>query len=386
MLEDDFYRYLWDGGVTAHGFNPYAYAPADVLREGSAGTHPLGALADDAGAVLERVNHPHLRTIYPPVAQAAFALAHVIGPWSLTAWRVVLAAFDGAVLIMLAALLRRLDLPPVWIVLYWWNPLVVKEVFNAAHMDVMTVPFVLGAVWCAVARRYVGAAALLALAAGCKVWPVLLLPVILRPLMAWRRRSILQLGAALAVFALLTAAMAVPVYASRLDATSGFVAYGRRWEMNDALYMLFVWAVRYLPPLAGGAAYGHQAARLCAGAVLLAWTIWVVRRPPARREELFGQALAVAAAAFLLSPTQFPWYYLWVLPFLVLRPRLSLLLLTALLPLYYLRFHCQALELAGAATGAVWFFDYGIVWLEYLPVLALLAVEWWRGPVPQRYR
>ena len=31
ILEDDYYRYLWDGGVTANGFNPYAYTPDDVF-------------------------------------------------------------------------------------------------------------------------------------------------------------------------------------------------------------------------------------------------------------------------------------------------------------------------------------------------------------------
>jgi len=27
ILEDDFYRYFWDGGVLANGFNPYNYSP-----------------------------------------------------------------------------------------------------------------------------------------------------------------------------------------------------------------------------------------------------------------------------------------------------------------------------------------------------------------------
>ena len=39
ILEDDFYRYLWDGAVLAHGFNPYAYAPGAVAS-GSASVPP----------------------------------------------------------------------------------------------------------------------------------------------------------------------------------------------------------------------------------------------------------------------------------------------------------------------------------------------------------
>ncbi|MCG8692392.1 MAG: hypothetical protein MI806_14385, partial [Minwuiales bacterium] len=63
ILEDDFYRYLWDGAVTSHGINPYAHAP------GAAATPPdLGMLAAQSGDIVERVNYPGLRTIYPPVA------------------------------------------------------------------------------------------------------------------------------------------------------------------------------------------------------------------------------------------------------------------------------------------------------------------------------
>ncbi|MGD8779206.1 MAG: hypothetical protein PVH88_09635 [Ignavibacteria bacterium] len=36
VLEDDFYRYLWDGAVTANGINPYEHAP---LRKYKMKTH-----------------------------------------------------------------------------------------------------------------------------------------------------------------------------------------------------------------------------------------------------------------------------------------------------------------------------------------------------------
>jgi hypothetical protein len=57
-----------------------------------------------------------------------------------------------------------------------------------------------------------------------------------------------------------------------------------------------------------------------------------------------------------------------MLPLLALRPRLSLMLLTVVLPLYRLRFYF-------AARGAAGVFDNGIVWLEYAPVWGLLLWE-----------
>jgi hypothetical protein len=74
------------------------------------------------------------------------------------------------------------------------------------------------------------------------------------------------------------------------------------------------------------------------------------------------------SAFFLLSPTQFPWYYLWLVPFLALSPRASMLSLTATLPLYYLRFHFEY-------RGNVAPFDNGIVWLEFAPAFILLLWE-----------
>jgi hypothetical protein len=70
---------------------------------------------------------------------------------------------------------------------------------------------------------------------------------------------------------------------------------------------------------------------------------------------------------FMLSPTQFPWYYLWLVPLLALKPSWALLALTVTLPVYYLRYPLEALG------EAVWF-DYGLVWLEFVPIWLLLGM------------
>ena len=71
VLEDDFYRYLWDGAVIAGGMNPYEFAPAQIAAPDA--PVALQRLAIEAGGVFERINHPELKTIYPPVAQFWFA-------------------------------------------------------------------------------------------------------------------------------------------------------------------------------------------------------------------------------------------------------------------------------------------------------------------------
>ncbi len=372
MLEDDYYRYLWDGGVTASGSNPYAYAPEQFLTDGEV-LHvvppSLARLARQSGEVIDRVNHPHLRTVYPPVSQAAFALAHWIRPWSLLSWRVVLLGFDVATLGLLAMVVHELRLPLLWLAVYWWNPILVKEIFNSGHMDIVVLPFVLGALWLMMRRRPLWATGCLGIAMATKIWPLVLGPVIWRSLVRQWRRLIL----AVSLLALLGGVMLAPIYGAGLDRQSGFLVYGQYWEMNDAFFMLVLWGMEALARLMGYAAsYGGWGARMVVAMVLVGWIGWLVRRDHRTSIELWERSLLIVAAVFLLSPAQFPWYYVWIIPFLAIRPRRSLLLLTALLPLYYLRFHFNLHERVGI-------FDYGIVWFEYVPVWYLLIREWRAG-------
>jgi hypothetical protein len=370
-LEDDYYRYLWDGAVAANGINPYAYAPGQTLEDTPSSKVPpvLKELAIESQIVVQRVNHPNLRTIYPPVAQIAFAAAYWLRPWSIVAWRLILLLFDSATLVILIMILRTLGLPLSWTSVYYLNPVLLKEIFNSCHMDVIVLPFVLGAVFLAARRKYEWAAMCLAAAMGAKVWPVVLLPIVLRPILGDLRRLLLSLF----LFAVIGCAMFLPVYTSGLDAESGFIAYGHQWEMNDALFMLFVWISKFTLKVMGFSALdGELVARFVVALILAAWIAWLARKKIGESSELFERCVLGIAAIFLLSPVQFPWYYTWIVPFLAVRPRVSLLLLAALLPLYYLRFYFMA-------RGEARLFDYGVVWLEYVPVWFLLAVEWYRG-------
>ncbi len=365
-LEDDYNRYLWDGAVLAHGFNPYAYAPKEIASAPDVIPPALRDLAVEGKKVLHRINYPHLRTIYPPIAQAAFAAAYMLKPWSLMAWRTVILLADLAVLALLLAALQGLNLSPLLVAIYWWNPLVLKEAFNSAHMDVLLIPLTLTALLLSVRHRYLLSAGALALAAGLKLWPVVLLPVIVAPLFRAPKRLILPAG----LFFLLCAVMALPVYLTGLEARSGFTAYGRSWEMNDSLYLLFLWAAQFTVRVVGWEIGSAQIiTRLMVGLILICWIAWLSRDPVDDPRTLWHPALAIVAALFLLSPTQFPWYYLWVVQFLVIAPRPSLLVLNVLLMLYYLRFYFNAHGRAGL-------FDNWMVWIEFGPVWVLLVWEW----------
>lgn len=369
ILEDDAYRYLWDGAVSAAGLSPYQYSPQEALQGGPQLPPAMAALAAEAGQILQRVNHPQFTTIYLPVSQAAFALAYVLGPWSLEAWRLVLLAFDAASLCLLYLLIKRLGLPLMHLAVYWWNPLLIKEIYNSGHMEVVIFPFLLGALLLALHDRRVLAAGALGLAVGAKLWPAILLPVLLRPLL----KHPLALAGGLSLFTAICALMLLPVLAAGLDASAGLVAYAGHWQMNDSAFMLLLWAAKWVVELwDGGAETARWAARVAVALLLAAWTFWLVRRPEQSGAEMVRCCLLATAALFLLSPTQFPWYYLWLLPFLALQPLPPLLWLGVLLPIYYLRFMC-------VAQGQSALYDHWLVWLIYLPVWTGLFWHWRRG-------
>ena len=378
MQEDDFYRYLWDGGKVAHGWNPYGHRPEDVALGMPQVPRALYELGQASGRILERVNHPHLGTIYPPVAQAVFALAHLIAPWSFMALKAVFLAIDFAALGLLLIALRQLGRSPLWATAYWWNPLLIKEAYNSGHMDVLLVPLLLGA-FVLVARRQIVAAMLpLAGAVAVKVWPILLLPLFLCP--RWPHR--MRIAGAGLVFGVAAAALLAPMLGIRaLGGDSGVVQYSMRWEMNDALFMVFPWAASHIGTwleFDWDARTTHRIGRLVAAGLAGLVALAVALRRDTRPQAIASGALVASTALLLVSPTQFPWYYYWVAPFLALRPSPGVLSMTLMLPVYYLKFHYDA-------RGQIDFFHYTVVWFEWLPVWLVLAGELlWRGRRPAR--
>ena len=229
ILENDYHRYFWDGAVVASGMNPYEYSPEEVAEGG--GTEKLKELRRLYGDTLEKVNHPHVKTIYPPVAEFFFAVSYKISPMGTTAWRILLMVFDLVTLGLLFASLKKLGIPRQYSIIYWWNPLLVKEVFNSLHMDVLAFPFVLGAILLFLCERKRLWALVLSFAVGVKLWPALLFGMFLNPLKE-KRQTLLQI----LIFAATVLIIFLPMVAFKLDSTSGIVAYGKSWQNNSPFF------------------------------------------------------------------------------------------------------------------------------------------------------
>ncbi|MCZ6528506.1 MAG: hypothetical protein O6702_07240 [Candidatus Dadabacteria bacterium] len=365
ILEDDYYRYLWDGAVTANGINPYEYSPEEVLG-GTGIPTELSELAEESGEIIHGINHPEVRTIYPPIAQAFFALSYWLDSWSLISWKLILIVFDLATLSLIFNALGILKLPSSYLIIYWWNPLLLKEIFNSAHLDVLVFPFVLSAIIMASQNRYIRSTVTLIIGMGIKLWPVFLLPILLRPIISKPK----ELLSALVVAAISIGILFLPIYLSGLDNSSGFIAYGQSWQNNDSAFRILIYISELsLDLLHYETFHKYTVARFLVIALIAIWIAYITLGKTFKNEDLFKKSLLIIAFVFLISPTQFPWYYTWLIPFLAIKPRFSLLLLTALLPMYYLRYYFEP-------RGEIEIFTNLIVWVEFVPVWILLIWEW----------
>lgn len=364
ILEIDYYRYLWDGAVVNAGYSPYDWSPRQVM----AGTapEPLTRLAEDGSAVVGRINYPHLTTIYPPAAELVFAASQWIKPWDLTVWRLVILAFEIVTVALLFGVLAHVGRSPLWIIVYWWNPIVIFEFSNAAHMDAILLPFLLGALLFALKNRFaVAAMVCLAVATAVKLWPVLLLPTFIRSI---ARRPTAVIAAL--VFTVMTIGLLWPFMAAAFDGDAGLRAYGVSWQRNAALFhVLLGWLRGFLDSIGYFNLDAGRILRTGMGAVVILIALGLNRRPAADPEALVRRLIIVVAALLLLGPTLYPWYYTWMVPFLAIVPSRALLALTVVLPLYRLQFHPWFQDHS-------WVFTDVVVWAEQGPIFVLLLLAW----------
>ncbi|MBI3686056.1 MAG: DUF2029 domain-containing protein [Actinobacteria bacterium] len=291
---DDFYRYLWDGRVQAHGIDPYRYAPIDPaltsLRDPwlfpGPGDHTL-------------INHRAVPTIYPPVAQLYFLLVHLVPGERRLPLQLAAALLAVATSMLLVVATRRTGVDPRAVVWWAWCPTVVLEAGNDAHVDV------LGAFFCVAglavlagrigersagrSRAGLAAGALLGAAVGVKFLPGLLGPALARHRWRWA-----LLGGATAVLAGSYLPHLLAVGPRVFGFLPGYLAEER-----------FSGADRY--PLLGLLLPGPVAA--VAGVAVIAAVALAVwwRADPAR--PVAGGVVLVGVTFCVLAP-EYPWYAL----------------------------------------------------------------------------
>ena len=287
ILEDDYFRYLWDGRTFALSGNPYQLAPLASFHNAS--------IPDRFQIILDNINNPDIPTIYGPVCQLVFLLSYWLSAGSFFPLKLLIIAADLSTVAVLARWLPLRNL-----LLYAWCPLLIKELSFSAHIDGVGV-FLM--VMSLAALRYgqrLWPGALLAFSAACKPFSVLLVPFYV---VKWGWS-----GTALFVASLLG------IYAPFLlmEGSAGLAAmltFFKEWEFNSSLYAL---ASLFLAP-----SIAKFLSAVLFGVFYIGYFIrWRSDKGAmqiVRGDWIFGMLM-------LCSAVVNPWYLLWLLPFVAIYP------------------------------------------------------------------
>jgi hypothetical protein len=354
--DDDIHRYVWDGRLQRLGYNPYLVVPSDPAANG---LHTPET---------RNLNNPDLPSPYPAGAQLFFRAVTAIQA-STFAFKVAFVVCEFAIVFVLLDVLRRTGQGAHLVLAFAWNPLLAIEVAGSGHIDIVGALLLTVSAAALVRRWRATAAVALGLAIAVKFLPVVLLPLY------WKRVRIRDAALAAAVVGLLYVPFLDRSFFARSFLNPGRIPIGslgtyvQTFRFNGPVFAILD---RVAPPQL-----------LVAFAVLvgLATATWLRRRSGA--PELSPQAFVwpmfawPMAASLLCAPAVFPWYLLWLLPFLTSASTLLIIIWTVSIIPIYVQWHLRALGRPwGSLPGWVMLVEYGSV------AMAAAMIAWQRIAQP----
>ena len=320
--DDDVHRYLWDGRLQRLGYNPYVVIPSDPAAKG---LHTPETRS---------LNNPDLPSPYPPGAQLFFRAVTAIHE-STFAFKVAFVVCEFALVFVLFDVLRRTGQGGHLVLAFAWNPLLAVEVAGSGHIDIVGA-LLLVVSGAALVRRWRTTAAVgLGLAIAVKFLPVVLLPLY------WKRVRIRDAALAAAVAGLLY----LPFLNHGHIPIGSLGTYVQSFRFNGPVFGALD---RVAPP------------QLLAGLAVLIGLVtatWLRSARPEWSPDAFAWPMA---ASLLCAPVVFPWYLLWLLPFLTSASTLLIILWTVSIIPTYVQWHLRALGRPwGALPGWVMLLEYG---------------------------
>lgn len=332
----DIYRYVWDGRVQAEGINPYRYVPADPA---------LAPLRDDIiYAGINRKDYAH--TIYAPAAEIVFFLVSRVSE-TVSMMKLAMLAFEALAIFALVKLLAARRLPLILAALYALHPLPVWEIAGSGHVDILAVCLSMLALLAAEKGWRFASGAALAAGTLTKYFPFALTPAIYS---RWDWK--MPLAFAATVLALYAPYIAVGK--NVLGFLGGYA--GEEFSGGEGLYIAAL-----LKELGfGDVALPVFVALAAIALFFLSWRTGF--RPAPEKPDLRG-AFAIAVAFTVFVSPHYPWYFLWLVPFLCFFPSPAVFWLTLSAPAMYL------LPWPPTVLGAS---------VLYLPFAVLSALEHWK--------
>jgi hypothetical protein len=321
-IDDDIHRYVWDGRLQRLGYNPYLVIPSDPAVQG---LHTPET---------RNLNNPDLPSPYPAGAQLFFRAVTAVHE-STFALKLAFVICEFGIALVLLDLLRTSGRGAHLVLAYAWNPLLAIEVAGSGHIDIVGA-FLLVLSIAALARRWRTAAAVaFGLAVSVKFLPIILLPLY------WRRVRLRDALLAAAVVALLYA----PFQNHGRIPLGSLGTYVQNFRFNGPVFAALARVAR--PQFVAG----------LAALVGLATAVLLRRAQIECSPEAFAWPMA---ASLVCAPAVFPWYLLWLLPFLTSASTLLIIVWTVSIIPVYIMWHLRTLTGQwGSLPSWVMLVEYG---------------------------
>ena len=334
-VSDDVNRYLWEGSLIWKGENPYATTVDDARWEG---------LRDD---VWEDINHRDRLTAYPPGMELVMGGASWLW-YDLKVFKIVALLSDLWILVLLGLLLKEQGKPLRWLGFYAFNPIILLGFAAEAHLDGLMMGSLLTALFYVGKVRWKWAWFWLAIAVQMKFIVIVLLPYfIVRG--EWKKSW---------VFAVTLIVPSLFFGVVGLNGVMGLLGFGSAGAFNGGFYELLRFS-----------GMGDDFARkVTMGSFVAVGLFFGLRCLRGTEADLQKMSFLILGALLICSPVVHFWYLSWIIPFVVLRPSLSWLLLCGMSAMYFLSW--QILEIYG-----VWGYERQWVVVTWLPFFVFGAWE-----------
>jgi len=332
-FSDDVYRYIWDGKVNSNGINPFVYAPPDEALE---------HLRDSV--IYPNINHPLLPTIYPPMAQNLFLIAYTIAGDAIWGFKLLAVLFELLTIAALLVWLKSMGVRRCNILLWLYSPLILIEFYLSAHVDILAMPFLV-AMLLAVRRDRPGLSGImLALMSLVKFFGLFFAPFLL---MYFKGRNRVR-------FVLMFAVTFISLYLPYVFGSDGaflgsLFEYLGEWQYNASIFFVFKYG------------FGFEWARYLVASVFVAWTGYLLFK----KLDIYQKLFRMFGGYLVLTTTFFPWYFVWMFPFVLRNLSPAFLFLSGSVLLSYHVF-------IGYYSTGTWSVMPWLGVVSYLPFYSLL--------------
>ncbi len=234
-LSDDYFRFIWDGRLSAQGINPFNVLPLHFVQT------QQSLHTGVSSSIYAGLNSKSYYTIYPPVMQGIFWFGAKIFPHSIPGSIVVMRLFILLSELGTILLLRRLLI--YWgkseklTLLYAWNPLVIAELTGNLHFEAVMIFFLLLSVYLLIRGNESLSALAFGLALSVKLLPLMFLPALVRRI-GWKKTipyGIISIG----ITGLLFLPFMDTVFLQHIGSSVGL--YFSKFEFNASLFYLIRW-------------------------------------------------------------------------------------------------------------------------------------------------